>query len=111
MEISPTSISSVGEPVSSPCLSHKYLNPNLTALNAPQPSRGSTARAVEVKPSKIPCSKNPTACPGLCPVGFSCFKAISMSFEGAGKVAGGVMNCGRGVENISDVNRGWRVCK
>ena len=63
--------------------------------------------AVEPIPSKIPCSKNPIACPGLCPVGFNGFRASPFNFEAAGEESAGMINCGRGVENMLDVKRGW----
>ena len=83
-----------------------YLIPNLTALKTPQPNKGRTTSAVDPNPSKIPCSKNPIACPGFWPVGFSCFKASSISFEAGGRGVRGMINCGWGVENMSDVYRG-----
>ncbi len=69
---------------------------------------GKTTNAVVPKPITIPCSKNPNAFPSGCPVGGRAFTAFFFNSSALGKAAGGVTNCGRGTENISDVYLGCR---
>jgi len=73
------------------------------AAKRAQPRSGSIIIEVVPNPMRIPCSKNPTACPGLWPVGGSSCNAISLSLVEVGRGFGGVINCGRGVEKISGV--------
>ena len=79
----------------------KNTHARFPAVQTNQQLSGNITNAVTPRPMKIPCSKNPTAWPIFCPVGFNGTTAFSLRISVEfGSLGTGAMIVGREVLNI-----------